>query len=123
MRRSFISLFLAVALLTLAGSPALAVSANINPATQSHAHNVSSSWTGSWTGRVSFDTIFWYGDGTGLEVVTNNLSRNYSHGYSPCPGDPTTYYQLLQVWDNVGHGTELYASSTSSAHENSGTPC
>lgn len=123
MRRSFISLFLAVALLTLAGSPALAVSANINPATQTHAHNVASSWTGSWTGRISFDTIFWYGDGTGLEVVTNNLSRNYSHTYSPCPGDATTFYQQLQVWDNVGHGTSLYASSTSSTHENAGTPC
>lgn len=123
MRRGLLSLLLTAALMLSAAGPVGAVSANIAPATQSHPHNVSSSWTGSWTGRVNFDTRFWYGDGIGREVVTANLNYPYSRRYSPCPGDPTTYYQLLEVLDNVGHGSSLYASSTSSTHESAGTPC
>ncbi|MEA2621851.1 MAG: hypothetical protein QOH61_761 [Chloroflexota bacterium] len=123
MRRALLSLALAASLVMAVAAPVGAVSANIAPATQTHSHNVLSHWTGSWTGRANFDTLFWYGDGTGVEVVTANLNRAYSHLYSPCPGDPTNYFQLLEVYDNIGHGSSLYASSTSSTHENSGTPC
>jgi hypothetical protein len=72
---------------------------------------------------TNFHTEFDYGDGFFTPYDGALTSKSYTYGFSPCPGDPTTYYQLLQVWNNIGHGSSLYASSTSSSHENSGTPC
>ncbi len=124
MRRAALSLVLASALvMSAAVGPAAAISASISPATQNHAHNVFSHWTGSWAGRTAFHTEFYYGDGWVTVYDGSSTSKAYSHLYSPCPGEQTTFYQLLQVWDNIGHGSSLYASSTSSAHENSGSPC
>lgn len=123
MRRGLLSFVLAVGLVVSTVGAAGAVSAQISPATQSHAHNVASHWTGSWTGRAAFHTEFDYGDGYYTPYDGSSTSKAYTHGFSPCPGDATTYYQLLQVWDNIGHGSSLYASSTSSAHENAGSPC
>lgn len=124
MRRTALSLVLAGGLIMSAAvGPAAAVSASIAPATQSHTHNVSSHWTGSWTGRTNFHTEFNYGD-TFFTAYDGALkSKSYTYLFSPCPGDQTTFYQWLRVWDNIGHGTSLYASSTSSSQESSGIPC
>lgn len=123
MRRGLSSLVVAVCVVFASASAVTAISAAITPATQSHAHNVASHWTGSWTGRVEFDALFQYGDGTQLEIITSSTSHSYSHTFSPCPGDAITFPQLLEVWDNVGHGSSLFASSTSTATESAGTPC
>jgi hypothetical protein len=124
MRRGLLPFVFALSLALAAVGPAAATTAAITPQTQSHAHNVDSHWTGTWSGRTSFDATFYYGNGYGLEIVTTATSHAYSYSFSPCPGDPTTYYQGLYVWDNTGHsGTHLEGLSTSTASENSGSPC
>jgi hypothetical protein len=124
MRRTALSLVLAGGLIMSAAvGPVAATTATVTPLTQTHAHNVSSHWTGSWTGRTNFHTEFDYGDTFYTPYDGALTSKSYSYLFSPCPGDQTTFYQLLQVWDNVGHGASLYAAQSSSSHENSGTPC
>lgn len=125
MKTKLFSALVAVAIAASVGVASVyAVSASITPATQSHAHNVSSHWTGSWSGRTNFHAEFDYGDGSPVVIYDGaSTSRSYSHIFSPCPGDSTTFYQTLQVWDNVGHGSSLLATSTSSATESAGTPC
>ena len=99
------------------------ISASISPSTQTHAHNVASSWTGSWTGNTPFHVEFWYGDGFVTTTdLTNSHSKAYTHVFAPCPGEATTYTQTLNVWDSwPGPGYFTYKNSVS--HEAAGSPC
>jgi hypothetical protein len=125
MRRLFSIGILVSLIAAMSATPAVArtLTANISPSTQSHPHNVSSSWTGSWAGYASYHVEFWYGDGMVTTTdLTNSTSRSYTHMFAPCPGEPTAYTQTLRVWDNwPGPGLYVYRYSTS--HEAAGAPC
>jgi hypothetical protein len=121
-------LFPAAVILSLVlATSAFAASATVNPVSQTHAHNVSSHWTLSWGNTSPFHVIFAYGDGFGLLWQNTTLvSASPSYGFSPCPGDPTTYTQVLNVYDgwvNSTGGYKGFASDPSTAHEATGTPC
>jgi hypothetical protein len=123
MRRVALSLVLAIGLAASSSvGSATAISASILPGYQTHPHNVAAHWTGSWSGRSPFYTEFYYGDNLMTWVQGPATSHAYTHGYSPCPGDPTLYYQELDVFDNwPGPGNLTIA--TSSARESQGSPC
>ena len=109
------------AMLTLAlVSPALAVTADATPESQSHAHGVQSSWNGSWTGASPYDVVFYYGDGfrddRGSNVVVH--SATFAHTYYPCSGH--TYTAHLNVWEN---NNDTPAIDYVTAFEAGGNPC
>ena len=125
MRRITFAIALALTLVASLPGPVGATTANISPASQSHGHNVISSWNLSWSGRLDYHVKFEYGQyGATLENLdTTDTSRFTQWGFSPCPGDPTNYNQVLSVWDNVGHSPGNKATDTSTAHEDAGNPC
>jgi hypothetical protein len=118
------------AILSLAMATAtLAASASITPASQSHAHNVSSHWTLAWGTTSPYHVLFAYGDPGGNGLLwqnTNVVSGSANWTYSPCPGEQTTFTQWLNVYDGWNNTTGHYkgfASDSSTAHEASGSPC
>ena len=124
MQRMLLALGLAACLAVLSAVPVGATTADISPSSQSHAHNVASHWTASWSGRLLFNVDWEYGDGNGISGnATNVVEFGLTYGWSPCPGDQTNYTQTLSVWDNITHGSSNFASDTSTAHENAGNPC
>lgn len=125
MKRQFVAVGLALTMVFSQGGQAFAVSASITPATQSHAHNVASHWWLGWGDTSPFNVLFDYGDGYGLYWSSTTLRSYYAtYGFSPCPGDPTLYYQSLSVFDGYHYPYyNGYAVSYSSARESQGSPC
>lgn len=109
------------AMLTLAlVSPALAVTADASPESQTHAHGVQSSWSGSWTGLSPYDVVFYYGDGLSDNrgsAVTYH-STTFAHTYYPCTG--TTFTAHLNVWE---YNNDVPAVDYVTATEGGGNPC
>ncbi len=117
-------------LLSLAfASTTLAASANVTPATQTHAHNVSSHWTLSWGTTSPYHVIFAYGDAGNDGLLWQNttlVGSSTSWTFSPCPGEATNFTQVLNAYDGWVNSTGHYkglATDSSTAHENSGAPC
>jgi hypothetical protein len=125
MKRPFLALMLAIALVMGSSGSTLAVSVSISPSYQSHAHMVSSHWTTSWSGTSPYHVQFWYGDG--FVALTESTTATWlprTHMFAPCPGEPELYYQTLQVWD--GYYYPYYSTfnfTTSSAREPAGGAC
>lgn len=114
---------IALALTIAFGSSGIvsAISANISPSTQSHAHGVKSNWTLTWGGSQPFSVYFWYD----VDSVpswywhisnTATTSKALSTAFYPC--STATIRQQLQVYDQGG-----VAAKTSYATEQGGNPC
>jgi hypothetical protein len=127
MKRRIAAATAAILLAATMSTSVFAASANISPATQSHAHNVASHWSLSWGSTSPYHVIFSYGNGYGLLWQnTTIVSASEYYTFSPCPGDPATYHQQLDVydgWNNTNGTYKGYANDTSSATESTGTPC
>lgn len=110
---------LSLALLLLFAAPAQAVTfANLEPESQSHAHGVSSNWTGTWSGGPCLWAVYLgYGDGFSTSTNTCLTSKSYSHTFWPCQN--TNFTQTFRVTDQ--NGDRKIDNTT--AFENGGTPC
>jgi hypothetical protein len=114
------ALILAVAISGVAS----AISANINPLSQTHAHGVKSAWSLTWggvPGSHGFDVYFWYDVNNDypphwVSLGTFATSASKSTAWWPCT--TTTFYQELDVYDQYGA-----AGTTSHATESGGNPC
>jgi hypothetical protein len=109
--------------LTYSGVASAALSANISPANQNHAHGVSSHWALTWGGAQPFDVYFAYDvinapAWTWFINGTTTTSKNLSMAYWPCT--TTNFKQQLAVYDHNG-GLGLFR--TSHAYESGGSPC
>jgi hypothetical protein len=127
MKRRMAAITLALGLVFSSNGSALAASADINPYSQTHPHNQASHWTLTWGTTSPYHVEFYYGDGA-VTVWQNTTVKTYyaTRGFSPCPGDPTTYYQWLKVWDGWNNSTGTfrgYADDTGWSREAQGSPC
>ena len=119
MRRILVSLAATTLGIALLAGPVLALSVSISPSTQSHAHGVASSWTGSWSGSPPYSVVFHYGDGTSDPLGNVTItSKGFTHTFSPCT--TTQFTQDLAVSDQV-HDIPFHGHST--ATETGGNPC
>lgn len=99
MRRLILASLLTISLAAALAGVAIATTANASPESQSHAHGVASTWTGTWSGTSPFYVKFSYGDGTSwIRTSTTATSGNWSHTYWPCT--TTTYHPYLYVVDD-----------------------
>jgi hypothetical protein len=99
MRRSSLAFLLTISLAVALAGVAIATTANASPETQSHAHGVASTWSGTWSGTSPFYVKFNYGDGySWIAASTTATSHNWSHTYWPCTY--TTFHPYLYVVDD-----------------------
>jgi hypothetical protein len=122
-RRTILAAMLALTLALSVTGIATALTANISPPSQNHAHGVHSSWTMSWNGVTPYRTVCFYydkfniGEGYWCIANTNYNAASDSHTYYPCT--TTNFTQLLNVTD----WNSNFKSATSNARENGGNPC
>ncbi len=118
-KRLAASVIAALLTIALAGGAQATTSANLSPSSQTHAHGVQSTWSGSWSGTAPFGVTLYHGDGT-TESLVNTYSTSYSnfkHAFYPCT--TTTFTQHLRVSDQVGPLNSNYTTAT----ESGGYPC
>ena len=100
MKRIQLSLALAAVLTATLVSPALAVTDDATPESQTHAHGIASAWNGTWTGRSPYTVVFYYGDGGSHNLGTvTYTSHSFSHTYWPCV--TTAFTAHLDVWESL----------------------
>jgi len=120
MKRVLAALVLSIGLVVSSVSSTFAVSALINPHTQSHGHGVASSWTLTWSGTHPFDVYFWWDtndtSANWILLNTSTTSKKITHAFFPCT--TTTFDQELDTYDQHGG-----AFDTSTAQETGGNPC
>jgi exo-beta-1,3-glucanase (GH17 family) len=120
MRRLLFAVVLGMSIAVVTTGASLATtSAHLTPSSQSHAHGVASSWSGTWSGTGPFSWTLYHGDGS-TESATNvtYTSHNFAdYAFFPC--STTTFNQHIRVTDQVGP----LNSNTTSATETGGNPC
>jgi hypothetical protein len=120
MKRSKLSLVIATVLTAVLASPAIAVTADATPESQTHAYGQQSSWNGQWTGVSPYDVVFYFGDGLSDNrgsAVTYH-STTFHHTYYPCVGTTFTAHLNVWEWDN-----DFPAIDYVTATEGGGNPC
>lgn len=98
-------------------TPAFAVSADIEPGSQTVAANVTAYWGAGWSGTAPYKVSFCYGNGSCSSLTTSSTSHTFSHAFNPCRA--TTYTQSLTVTDATGN----HATSTAHTLVGNGTSC
>ncbi len=118
--KRFSAVMLAISLALAIALPVAATTSNhVTPGSQSHAHGVGSTWSGSWDGTGPFSWELFHGDGTSDSATNVTYKTKTFPVYAFFPCTTTQFTQHSRVSDQVGPLNSNFVTAT----ETGGNPC